>query len=55
MPGWVSWLRVQLLVSIQVMILESRDQALSWARCGVSLKDSDPVPLPTFTLSPSLK
>ena len=30
-PGWLSWLNVQLLISAQVVIPESWDQALGWA------------------------
>ena len=30
-PGWHSWLSVQLLVSAQVMVSGSGDQALHWA------------------------
>ena len=33
-PGWLSWLSVQLLVSVQVMISGLRDQALHWVPCS---------------------
>ena len=32
MPGWLSWLRLQLMISTQVVISESWDLALCWTR-----------------------
>ena len=48
-PGWLNWLRVPLLISAQVVILQSWDRAPCWALCWAwSLLGI--LSLPLFTL-----
>jgi len=53
-PGWLSWLGSQLLVSAQVMIPGSWDPALCWALLLSGESASLPPPLPPLALMLSL-